>query len=103
MVKCYSSVIFWKRTNIISTANRSANGINKGIIRALKITAERIAVSGECKFIIFKCPNVGIEAMNNAGNVQQLIISNTEKPLAGLAGPDYVNVLKLNMALDSLK
>ncbi|MGN6542526.1 MAG: K(+)-transporting ATPase subunit C [Ginsengibacter sp.] len=37
------------------------------------------------------------------GNVQQLIISNTEKPLAGLAGPDYVNVLKLNMALDSLK
>ena len=37
------------------------------------------------------------------GNLQQLIISNTEKPLAGMFGPEKINVLKLNIALDNLK
>lgn len=37
------------------------------------------------------------------GNLQQLILSNTEKPLWGLFGPEKVNVLKLNIALDNLK
>lgn len=37
------------------------------------------------------------------GNLQQLIISNTEKPLFGLFGPEKINVLKLNIALDNLK
>jgi len=36
-------------------------------------------------------------------NVEQLIISNTEKPLLGLFGTEGVNVLKLNLALDNLK
>ena len=36
-------------------------------------------------------------------NLQQLIISNTEKPLLGLLGTERINVLKLNMALDNLK
>lgn len=38
-----------------------------------------------------------------AGNLQQLIISNTEKPLLGLLGTERINVLKLNIALDNLK
>lgn len=37
------------------------------------------------------------------GNVQQLILSNIEKPLMGLFGPEKINVLKLNLALDNLK
>ncbi len=36
-------------------------------------------------------------------NLQQLIISNTEKPLGGMFGPEKINVLKLNLALDNLK
>jgi len=36
-------------------------------------------------------------------NIQQLIISNTEKPLLGLFGTEKINVLKLNIALDNLK
>lgn len=37
------------------------------------------------------------------GNIQRLIISNTEKPLLGLFGTEKINVLKLNIALDGLK
>ncbi|MFZ1530188.1 MAG: K(+)-transporting ATPase subunit C [Ferruginibacter sp.] len=37
------------------------------------------------------------------GNLQQLILSNTEKPLLGILGTEKVNVTKLNTALDSLK
>lgn len=37
------------------------------------------------------------------GNLQQLIISNTQKPLVGFLGPQRINVLKLNLALDDLK
>jgi len=37
------------------------------------------------------------------GNIQQLILSNTEKPLLGMFGTERINVLKLNLALDNLK
>ncbi len=37
------------------------------------------------------------------GNIQQLIISNTEQPLFGLLGTEKINVLKINIALDNLK
>ncbi len=36
-------------------------------------------------------------------NVQQLILSNIEKPSFGLVGTEKINVLKLNLALDDLK
>jgi potassium-transporting ATPase KdpC subunit len=35
--------------------------------------------------------------------VEQLIAKNTEGPLLGLFGPEKINVLKLNIALDALK
>jgi K+-transporting ATPase ATPase C chain len=35
--------------------------------------------------------------------VEQLIAKNTEGPLLGMFGPEKVNVLKLNIALDELK
>lgn len=34
--------------------------------------------------------------------LQELILKNTEKPLLGMFGPEKVNVLKLNLALDKL-
>lgn len=37
------------------------------------------------------------------GNLQQLIIINTEKPLLGILGTERINVLKINIALDNLK
>jgi potassium-transporting ATPase KdpC subunit len=37
------------------------------------------------------------------GNIQQLIITNTEKPLLGFLGTERINVLKLNIALANLK
>lgn len=37
------------------------------------------------------------------GNLLQLILSKTEKPLFGLFGPEKINVLELNIALDQLK
>lgn len=36
-------------------------------------------------------------------NLEELILTYTEKPLAGLFGPERINVLKLNIALDQLK
>lgn len=38
-----------------------------------------------------------------AANLQQLIISHTEKPLATLFGTERINVLELNFALDNIK
>lgn len=37
------------------------------------------------------------------GNLEQLILANTEKPLLGWFGTEKINVLKLNIALDNLK
>lgn len=39
----------------------------------------------------------------NPKSLEQLIAKNTEKPLFGLFGPEKINVLKLNIALDELK
>src|SRR5580692_3483987 len=47
----------------------NANGINNGIMIALKITADKIALSGLCKFIIFKLCRLGIETINKAGTM----------------------------------
>lgn len=38
----------------------------------------------------------------NPARLQQLIAEHTDKPLAGLFGPEKINVLKLNIALDKM-
>ena len=60
-------------------------------------------------------PNISVQAANvqalrianvrklSMANVQQLIASHIEKPLLGFLGPQKINVLKLNIALDELK
>ncbi|MFI5156025.1 MAG: potassium-transporting ATPase subunit C, partial [Chitinophagales bacterium] len=38
----------------------------------------------------------------NEDNLKKLVASQTERPVLGLFGPEKVNVLKLNIALDAL-
>lgn len=72
----------------VDMVTASGSGLDPNIsIQAAKIQVKRIAkVRGIAE-----------------GNIEQLILSNTEKPLLGLLGPQKVNVLKLNIALDNLK
>lgn len=65
----------------------SGSGLDPNIsVQAAKIQAKRIA----------KNRNLYEREINN------LIDQNTEKPLIGLFGPEKINVLKLNVALDQL-
>jgi K+-transporting ATPase ATPase C chain len=80
-------------------------GINKSDIPSDLVTASGSGLD----------PNISVQAANiqvkriarirgiAEGNLQQLIISNTEKPLLGFLGTERINVLKLNIALDDLK
>lgn len=72
----------------VDMVTASGSGLDPNIsLQAAKIQVKRIAkVRGIAE-----------------GNIEQLILSNTEKPLWGFLGPQKVNVLKLNIALDNLK
>ncbi|CAD7813221.1 Potassium-transporting ATPase KdpC subunit [Chryseobacterium aquaeductus] len=66
----------------------SGSGLDPNFsVQAAKIQAERIA----------KIRNIDVVKINN------LIAQHTDKPLIGLFGPEKINVLKLNIALDGLK
>ncbi|WP_144281732.1 K(+)-transporting ATPase subunit C [Chryseobacterium echinoideorum] len=66
----------------------SGSGLDPNIsVQAAKVQVERIA----------KIRNV------EKTKIEQIIVSNTEKPLFGLFGTEKINVLKLNIALDGLK
>ncbi|WP_448606993.1 K(+)-transporting ATPase subunit C [Paenimyroides ceti] len=72
----------------VDLVTASGSGLDPNIsVQAAKIQVKRIAkIRGIAE-----------------GNLQQLILANTEKPLFGLFGPEKINVLKLNIALDNLK
>ncbi|MBK8680688.1 MAG: K(+)-transporting ATPase subunit C [Chitinophagales bacterium] len=66
----------------------SGSGLDPNIsVQATKVQVKRIA----------KIRNISTTTIN------QIIEQQTEKPLLGLFGPEKINVLKLNMALDNLK
>lgn len=72
----------------VDLVTASASGLDPHIsVQAAKVQVKRIA----------KIRGIA------AGNLQQLIVSNIEKPFLGLFGPERINVLKLNIALDNLK
>ncbi|RQO29868.1 potassium-transporting ATPase subunit C [Taibaiella sp. KBW10] len=56
-------------------------------VQAAKVQVKRIA----------KCRNI------SEARLEELIAQQTEKPFMGLFGPEKINVLKLNIALDDLK
>lgn len=80
-------------------------GIDKTAISSDMITASG---SGLDPHISVQAANIQVKRIAKVrgiaeGNIQQLILSNIEKPLMALFGPERVNVLKLNIALDNLK
>lgn len=65
----------------------SGSGLDPNIsVKAAEVQVKRIA----------KIRNISEE------KIQKIIAQQTEKPLLGLFGPEKLNVLKLNIALDSL-
>jgi K+-transporting ATPase ATPase C chain len=80
-------------------------GINKSDIPSDLVTASG---SGLDPHISVKAATIQVKRIAKIrdmaeANLQQLIISNTEKPLLGFLGTERINVLKLNLALDNLK
>lgn len=78
-----------KRSEVPSDlVTASGSGIDPNIsVDGAKVQADRIA----------KTRNI------NKSQVLALIESHTEKPLLGILGPEKINVLKLNIALDQMK
>jgi K+-transporting ATPase ATPase C chain len=79
-------------------------GVSKKEIPAELVTA---SASGLDPHISVSGARIQIERIAKARNLsqdklQKLIDENTENPVAGLFGPKKVNVLKLNLALNSL-
>ena len=80
-------------------------GVNKSEIPSDLVTASGAGLD----------PNISVQAANvqvkriatvrkiPMGNVEQLVLSQIEKPLLGMFGTEKINVLKLNIALDELK
>lgn len=80
-------------------------GINKSDIPSDLVTASGGGLDPD---ISVQAANVQVKRIAKIrgiaeGNIEQLILSNTEKPLLGLMGTEKINVLKLNIALDNLK
>ncbi len=66
----------------------SASGLDPNIsVQAAKVQVKRIAL---------------VRSISET-TLQELIVQQTEQPLWGLFGPEKINVLKLNLALDNLK
>lgn len=123
---------FWSRPSAVGYNAAGSGGSNKGAfneaylkevqsridtflahnpeIKKSEIPVDLITASGSGLD-----PDISVQAANvqarriakvrgiSEGNIQQLIFSNIEKPLLGLFGPEKINVLKLNLALDNLK
>lgn len=123
---------FWSRPSAVDYNAAGAGGSNKGPtnpdylatvqaridsfvahnpgIPKSEIPAELVTASGSGLD-----PDISVEAARvqsariakvrglAKANIEQLIVANTSAALGGVAGPDKVNVLALNLALDNLK
>lgn len=88
----------------IDTFMRHNPGVQKAGIPVDMVTASG---SGLDPHISVKAARVQIKriaAIRNidARKLEQLIATHTERPLAGLFGPEKINVLQLNIALDEM-
>lgn len=82
---------------------------NPGISKA-EIPADLVTASGSgldphisVQAANVQCKRIARTRQMAEENIQQLIISNTEKPLLGIFGTEKINVLRLNIALDKLQ
>ncbi|MEG0850530.1 MAG: K(+)-transporting ATPase subunit C [Flavobacterium sp.] len=72
----------------VDIVTASGSGLDPHIsVQAAKVQVKRIA----------KIRNINVQKL------EQLIAEHTEKPLAGIFGPEKINVLQLNIALEKLK
>lgn len=123
---------FWSRPSAVDYNAAGSAGSNKGPsnpdylaevqaridtflvhnpeIQKSEIPSDLVTASGSGldPHISVQAANVQVKRIANIrsiaeANIQQLILSNTEKPLLGLFGTERINVLKLNIALDNLK
>lgn len=79
-------------------------------VKKADIPSELVTASGSGldPNISLEAAEVQIDRIAKARNIskeliQQLIKNQTEKPVLGMFGPEKLNVLKLNLALDNLK
>ncbi len=82
---------------------------NPGITKA-EIPAELVTASGSgldphlsLKAVRIQVPRIARARQMNPQTLFNLIGKLTEKPLLGVLGPEKINILKLNIALDSLQ
>lgn len=122
---------FWSRPSAVSYNAAGSGGSNKGpsnaeylaevqvridtfLVHNPEVTKAEIPVdivtasgSGLDPHISVQAARVQVKRIAKIRNIdvqklEQLISEHTDKPLAGLFGPEKINVLKLNIALDKL-
>lgn len=123
---------FWSRPSAVEYNAAGAAGSNKGpsnpgylqtvqnridtflvhnpAVNVSEIPSDLVTASGGGldPHISVQAANVQIKRISKIRNIteenlKQLVLTYTEKPLAGMLGPEKINVLKLNIALDNLK
>jgi K+-transporting ATPase ATPase C chain len=80
-------------------------GIKKNEIPADLVTASGSGIDPNISVMAANVQVKRIAAVRKipVGNIENLVLSQTEKPFMGMFGPQKINVLKLNIALDELK
>jgi K+-transporting ATPase ATPase C chain len=123
---------FWGRPSAVDYNAASTGGSNKGPadsvylatvqerithflernpdIKKSDIPVEIITASGSgidphisLQSALIQIPRIAKTRELDKQRVYQLVLNHLEKPLWGLFGPEKINVLKLNLALDDLK
>ncbi|MEO8446158.1 MAG: potassium-transporting ATPase subunit KdpC [bacterium] len=79
--------------------------INKSEIPADLVTASGSGIDPHISVqaALIQIPRISKERNISTAKLNELVISNSEKSLFGMLGPERVNVLKINLALNNLK
>lgn len=80
-------------------------GVNKAAIPSELVTASGSGLDPDITVLAAQVQIKRVAGVRHLSEdkLQQLIADNTRGPWLGIAGPEKVNVLKLNIALDNLK
>ena len=130
--KFYSDKYFWGRPSAVDYNAASTGGSNKGPsnpeylkevekrieyflqknpeVKREQIPSDLVTASGSgiapdisVQGALIQIPRIAKARGINQDDLKKLVEEHIGKPLLGLFGPEHVNVLKLNIALDELK
>ncbi len=130
--KFYSDKYFWGRPSAVDYNAASTGGSNKGPtnpdyladvekriqefldknpkVKRSEIPSDLVTASGggldphiSSQAAFIQIPRIADSRNIDRQALQKLVEENIEKPFLGMFGPERVNVLKLNLALDELK